>query len=166
LWSPSSSQLPNRFVICWKLLYFVYSCVLCIHTILKSYWMNWDPHLSYLTLGNSQIAWILQAVLGLFMLSIQPLIMCRQNSLVYLLLTRKLDPNWLEKLPFLCHWKISFLFCTHLTGNKLLLRGGHNPSYMYRLIADYYSADDLVVKRRPITGSWVQLPQILSYKCK
>ncbi|XP_027922432.1 translation initiation factor eIF-2B subunit beta-like [Vigna unguiculata] len=31
--------------------------------------------------------------------------------------------------------------------------GGHNPSYMYRLIADYYSADDLVVKRRPITGS-------------
>lgn len=27
--------------------------------------------------------------------------------------------------------------------------GGHNPSYMYRLIADYYSADDLVVKRRP-----------------
>ncbi|KAF7824703.1 Translation initiation factor eIF-2B subunit beta [Senna tora] len=31
--------------------------------------------------------------------------------------------------------------------------GGHNPSYMYRLIADYYSADDLVVKRRPTTGS-------------
>ncbi|KAK2374109.1 NagB/RpiA/CoA transferase superfamily protein [Trifolium repens] len=30
--------------------------------------------------------------------------------------------------------------------------GGHNPSYMYRLIADYYSADDLVVKRRPATG--------------
>ncbi|XP_059444526.1 uncharacterized protein LOC132176356 [Corylus avellana] len=30
--------------------------------------------------------------------------------------------------------------------------GGHNPSYMYRLIADYYSADDLVVQRRP-TGS-------------
>ncbi|XP_020274196.1 translation initiation factor eIF-2B subunit beta-like isoform X1 [Asparagus officinalis] len=27
-------------------------------------------------------------------------------------------------------------------------RGGHNPSYMYRLISDYYSADDLVVKRR------------------
>ncbi|XP_038990279.1 translation initiation factor eIF-2B subunit beta isoform X3 [Phoenix dactylifera] len=26
--------------------------------------------------------------------------------------------------------------------------GGHNPSYVYRLIADYYSADDLVVKRR------------------
>ncbi|CAI0461824.1 unnamed protein product [Linum tenue] len=26
--------------------------------------------------------------------------------------------------------------------------GGHNPSYMYRLIADYYSADDLVVQRR------------------
>ncbi|KAG6783342.1 hypothetical protein POTOM_012788 [Populus tomentosa] len=26
--------------------------------------------------------------------------------------------------------------------------GGHNPSYMYRLIADYYSADDLVVRRR------------------
>ena len=24
-------------------------------------------------------------------------------------------------------------------------RGGHNPSYMYRLIADYYSADDLVM---------------------
>ncbi|KAJ4893087.1 NagB/RpiA/CoA transferase-like superfamily protein [Raphanus sativus] len=23
--------------------------------------------------------------------------------------------------------------------------GGHNPSYMYRLIADYYSADDLVM---------------------
>ncbi|KAJ1391179.1 NagB/RpiA transferase-like [Sesbania bispinosa] len=31
--------------------------------------------------------------------------------------------------------------------------GGHNPSYMYRLIADYYSADDLVVKRRPAIGS-------------
>ncbi|KAK7334698.1 hypothetical protein VNO80_26459 [Phaseolus coccineus] len=31
--------------------------------------------------------------------------------------------------------------------------GGHNPSYMYRLIADYYSADDLVVKQRPTTGS-------------
>eukprot|EP00262_Sarcandra_glabra_P014503 TRINITY_DN4265_c0_g1_i1.p1 TRINITY_DN4265_c0_g1~~TRINITY_DN4265_c0_g1_i1.p1 ORF type:complete len:419 (+),score=98.74 TRINITY_DN4265_c0_g1_i1:196-1452(+) len=26
--------------------------------------------------------------------------------------------------------------------------GGHNPSYMYRLIADYYSADDFVVERR------------------
>ncbi|PON78681.1 Initiation factor 2B-related [Trema orientale] len=31
--------------------------------------------------------------------------------------------------------------------------GGHNPSYMYRLIADYYSADDLVVQRRPGAGS-------------
>ncbi|XP_044461610.1 translation initiation factor eIF-2B subunit beta [Mangifera indica] len=31
--------------------------------------------------------------------------------------------------------------------------GGHNPSYMYRLIADYYSADDLVVQRRPATGN-------------
>ncbi|KAL5539321.1 hypothetical protein UlMin_042268, partial [Ulmus minor] len=30
--------------------------------------------------------------------------------------------------------------------------GGHNPSYMYRLIADYYSADDLVVQRRAATG--------------
>ncbi|PSS24327.1 Translation initiation factor eIF-2B subunit beta like [Actinidia chinensis var. chinensis] len=27
--------------------------------------------------------------------------------------------------------------------------GGHNPSYMYRLIADYYSADDLVLQRKP-----------------
>ncbi|KAK9288650.1 hypothetical protein L1049_017110 [Liquidambar formosana] len=27
--------------------------------------------------------------------------------------------------------------------------GGYNPSYMYRLIADYYSADDLVVQRKP-----------------
>ncbi|KAF9593927.1 hypothetical protein IFM89_026170 [Coptis chinensis] len=26
--------------------------------------------------------------------------------------------------------------------------GGHNPSYMYRLIADYYSADDFVVQRK------------------
>ncbi|XP_072990656.1 uncharacterized protein [Typha latifolia] len=26
--------------------------------------------------------------------------------------------------------------------------GGHNPSYMYRLIADYYSADDLAVQRK------------------
>ncbi|KAK4748954.1 hypothetical protein SAY87_015540 [Trapa incisa] len=26
--------------------------------------------------------------------------------------------------------------------------GGHNPSYMYRLIADYYSADDLVLQRK------------------
>lgn len=30
--------------------------------------------------------------------------------------------------------------------------GGHNPSYMYRLIADYYSADDLVVQRRSASG--------------
>ncbi|KAI4323520.1 hypothetical protein L6164_023117 [Bauhinia variegata] len=29
--------------------------------------------------------------------------------------------------------------------------GGHNSSYMYRLIADYYSADDLVVKGRHVT---------------
>ncbi|KAK2985194.1 hypothetical protein RJ640_010483 [Escallonia rubra] len=26
--------------------------------------------------------------------------------------------------------------------------GGHNPSYMYRLIADYYSADDFVLQRK------------------
>ncbi|KAI3968152.1 hypothetical protein MKX01_018455 [Papaver californicum] len=31
--------------------------------------------------------------------------------------------------------------------------GGHNPSYMYRLIADYYSADDFVVQRRTALGS-------------
>ncbi|KAJ4826419.1 hypothetical protein Tsubulata_036689 [Turnera subulata] len=31
--------------------------------------------------------------------------------------------------------------------------GGHNPSYMYRLIADYYSADDLVVRKRPASGN-------------
>ncbi|CAI9284388.1 unnamed protein product [Lactuca saligna] len=30
--------------------------------------------------------------------------------------------------------------------------GGHNPSYMYRLIADYYSADDLVLQQRPISS--------------
>ncbi|KAI3905536.1 hypothetical protein MKX01_036445 [Papaver californicum] len=30
---------------------------------------------------------------------------------------------------------------------------GHNPSYMYRLIADYYSADDFVVQRRTALGS-------------
>ncbi|KAJ6341055.1 hypothetical protein OIU78_009267 [Salix suchowensis] len=30
--------------------------------------------------------------------------------------------------------------------------GGHNPSYMYRLIADYYSADDLVVRGRIASG--------------
>nr|GEU91490.1 translation initiation factor eIF-2B subunit beta [Tanacetum cinerariifolium] len=29
--------------------------------------------------------------------------------------------------------------------------GGHNPSYMYRLIADYYSANDLVLQQRPTT---------------
>uniref|UniRef100_A0A2P2LDV5 Translation initiation factor eIF2B subunit beta n=2 Tax=Rhizophora mucronata TaxID=61149 RepID=A0A2P2LDV5_RHIMU len=29
--------------------------------------------------------------------------------------------------------------------------GGHNPSYMYRLIADYYSADDLVVQQKPVS---------------
>ncbi|NP_001311704.1 translation initiation factor eIF-2B subunit beta-like isoform X1 [Nicotiana tabacum] len=29
--------------------------------------------------------------------------------------------------------------------------GGHNPSYMYRLIADYYSADDFVVKQSSIS---------------
>ncbi|KAL5719988.1 hypothetical protein ACHQM5_012704 [Ranunculus cassubicifolius] len=28
--------------------------------------------------------------------------------------------------------------------------GGHNPSYMYRLIADYYSADDFVVQGKAI----------------
>ncbi|GFZ02601.1 NagB/RpiA/CoA transferase-like superfamily protein [Actinidia rufa] len=28
-------------------------------------------------------------------------------------------------------------------------RGGHNPSYMYRLIAVYDSADDLVLQRKP-----------------
>ncbi|KAF5742444.1 translation initiation factor eIF-2B subunit beta [Tripterygium wilfordii] len=31
--------------------------------------------------------------------------------------------------------------------------GGHNPSYMYRLIADYYSADDLVLQRKPAPGN-------------
>ncbi|XP_039024656.1 translation initiation factor eIF-2B subunit beta-like [Hibiscus syriacus] len=31
--------------------------------------------------------------------------------------------------------------------------GGHNPSYMYRLIADYYSADDLVMQRRATSGN-------------
>lgn len=31
--------------------------------------------------------------------------------------------------------------------------GGHNPSYMYRLIADYYSADDLVLERRTASGN-------------
>lgn len=31
--------------------------------------------------------------------------------------------------------------------------GGHNPSYMYRLIADYYSADDLVVQQRLASGN-------------
>ncbi|GJT46340.1 translation initiation factor eIF-2B subunit beta [Tanacetum coccineum] len=29
--------------------------------------------------------------------------------------------------------------------------GGHNPSYMYRLIAHYYSANDLVLQQRPTT---------------
>ncbi|XAR54454.1 hypothetical protein NMG60_11029588 [Bertholletia excelsa] len=29
--------------------------------------------------------------------------------------------------------------------------GGHNPSYIYRLITDYYSADDLEVQRRPVS---------------
>ncbi|EPS72914.1 hypothetical protein M569_01835 [Genlisea aurea] len=31
--------------------------------------------------------------------------------------------------------------------------GGHNPSYMYRLIADYYSADDLVLQWRSTTAA-------------
>ncbi|XVF82148.1 hypothetical protein PTKIN_Ptkin16aG0021600 [Pterospermum kingtungense] len=31
--------------------------------------------------------------------------------------------------------------------------GGHNPSYMYRLIADYYSADDLVLQGRRTSGN-------------
>lgn len=31
--------------------------------------------------------------------------------------------------------------------------GGHNASYMYRLIADYYSANDLVIQRRPASGN-------------
>ena len=71
------------------------SCALCIHTILRSYWMNWDRHLSCWILENSQIAWILEvALLPLFfMWSIHHLIMCHQNSLVFLLLTRKF--NWL-----------------------------------------------------------------------
>ena len=69
------------------------SCALCIHTILRSYWMSWDPHLSCWILENSQIAWILElALLPLFfMWSIQHLIMCHQSSLVFLLLTRKFN---------------------------------------------------------------------------
>ncbi|KAL2337152.1 hypothetical protein Fmac_011598 [Flemingia macrophylla] len=31
--------------------------------------------------------------------------------------------------------------------------GGHNASYMYRLISDYYSANDLVIKQTPATGN-------------
>ncbi|XP_021749449.1 translation initiation factor eIF-2B subunit beta-like [Chenopodium quinoa] len=31
--------------------------------------------------------------------------------------------------------------------------GGHNPSYMYRLIADYYSADDLVLQQKSTANS-------------
>ncbi|KAK4801237.1 hypothetical protein SAY86_021724 [Trapa natans] len=31
--------------------------------------------------------------------------------------------------------------------------GGHNPSYMYRLIADYYSADDLVLQRKAVPSN-------------
>nr|DAD29398.1 TPA_asm: hypothetical protein HUJ06_030866 [Nelumbo nucifera] len=31
--------------------------------------------------------------------------------------------------------------------------GGHNPSYMYRLIADYYSAEDLSLQQRPASGN-------------
>lgn len=69
------------------------SCALCIHTILRSYWMSWDPHLSCWILENSQIAWILELALlpHFFMWSIQHLIMCHQSSLVFLLLTRKFN---------------------------------------------------------------------------
>ena len=56
---------------------------------------------------------------------------------------------------------ILFIFSSHaiLTVSKfeLLYSGGHNPSYMYRLIADYYSADDLVVQRRIASGNWAQI---------
>lgn len=34
--------------------------------------------------------------------------------------------------------------------------GGHNPSYVYRLIADYYSTDDLVLQRKPASVNSVQ----------
>ncbi|KAK4742776.1 hypothetical protein SAY87_000777 [Trapa incisa] len=36
--------------------------------------------------------------------------------------------------------------------------GGHNPSYMYRLIADYYSADDLVLQRKAVPSNRAQDP--------
>lgn len=64
-----------------------------IRTILKFYWMSWDPHQSCWTLENSQTAWILGvAVVPLFfMWSIQHLTMFHRNLLVFLLLTRKFN---------------------------------------------------------------------------
>jgi len=67
------------------------SCVPFTLTILRSYLMNWDLHLSCWILENSQIAWILGVALALlfFMLSIQHSIMCHRSLLVCLSLIRK-----------------------------------------------------------------------------
>ena len=37
---------------------------------------------------------------------------------------------------------------------------------MYRLIADYYSADDLVVRRRVALGNWAQVTFVYNIICK
>ncbi|KAM7265017.1 hypothetical protein ACFE04_002700 [Oxalis oulophora] len=42
--------------------------------------------------------------------------------------------------------------------------GGHIPSYVYRLIADYYSADDLVVEGKPISGNSKFVPSFIVVK--
>lgn len=67
------------------------SCAHYIHTIRRSYWMNWNPHLSCWILENSQIVWILEVAMVplFFMLSILHLTMCHQSLLVCLSLTRK-----------------------------------------------------------------------------
>jgi len=64
--------------------------------------------------------------------------------------------TWESNFFFISTWEskcINLLLFLHFLVSELL-SGGHNPSYMYRLIADYYSADDLVVKQRPTTGNW------------
>lgn len=63
-----------------------YSCALCIHRILRSYWMSWDfgEFSDCMDFGTGSASLF-------FMWSIQHLIMCHQSLLVFLLLTRKFN---------------------------------------------------------------------------
>lgn len=71
--------------------YFSFSCARCTLTIQRYYWMSWNHHQIWLTLGSSLIAWILGPVEGppLCTWLTQLLIMCHLNSSVSSLQTRK-----------------------------------------------------------------------------